>query len=90
MLKPEMYWFDFENPICVSVGVYKNDYIMDKPNPIQIQPYPLMISNLKIYNSYLDKQDILKESMKYTTKHENCIINDLARPLNNGHGYEIK
>ena len=90
MLKPEMYWFDFENPICESVGVYNNDYIMDKPNPIQIQPYPLMISNLKIYNSYLDKQDILKESMKYTTKHENCIINDLARPLNNGHGYEIK
>ena len=90
MLKPEMYWFDFENPTCELVGAYNNDYKMCNPIQCQIRPYPLMISNLKVYDGYLDKQEAIAESIKYTTKHKNCIINDLARPLNNGHGYEIK
>ena len=28
-LRPEMYWFDFEHPICELVGKYDNDYIIN-------------------------------------------------------------
>ena len=30
------------------------------------------------------------ESVKYTTNHKNCVFNDLARPINSGHGYAVK
>ena len=35
-------------------------------------------------------EEAIKESCKYTTNNDKCIINDLARPINAGHGYVIK
>ena len=67
-----------------------NDYIMDTPQRCMIHTYPLCITNIKYYNSYLSKIDAIKESIKYTTKHESCIINDLARQIDSGHGYAVK
>lgn len=90
LLKPEMYYFDFENPICEIVGKYDNDYIIDSPTGCQIHSYPVMVTNVKLYNTYLDYHESVKESIKYTTKNENCIICDLARPINSGHGYAVK
>jgi hypothetical protein len=49
-----------------------------------------MVTNVKLYNTYLDYHESVKESIKYTTKNENCIICDLARPINSGHGYAVK
>ena len=37
-----------------------------------------------------DKQEAIKESVKYTTQHESCVINDLARKISSGHGYAVK
>ena len=89
-LKPEMYYFDFENPVCELTGIYNNDYIMTDPQPCQIHPYPVQMTNIKFYDRYLNKEDVLKECIKYTTTHESCIINDLARPITSGHGYSVR
>ena len=35
-------------------------------------------------------EELVKESMKYTTNNENCVINDLARPISSGRGYSVK
>jgi hypothetical protein len=56
----------------------------------QVHAYPLFLSNIKLYNRYLDYVETLKEMIKYTTTHENCVINDLARPISSGHGYDVK
>ena len=85
-----MYKFDFDNPLCELVGVYNNDYDMRVPLECKIHPYPLWMTNIKYYNTYLSKEDAIKESLKYTTKHENCVINDVARPIDDGHGYAVK
>lgn len=89
-VKPEMYWFDFENPLCEIVGIYNNDYDMRKEMKCQVHSYPLFITNIKYYNRALEKNESLKESTKYTTQHEACVINDLARKINSGHGYAVK
>ena len=56
----------------------------------KIHSYPLFITNIKFYNKALEKQEGIKESVKYTTQHDCCIINDLARKINSGHGYSVK
>ena len=89
-LRPEMYYMDYENPLCELVGVYNNEFISESPLPCQIHSYPCNITNIKYYNTYLDKEESIKESIKYVTHHKSCIINDLARPINNGHGYSVK
>ena len=89
-LRPEMYWVDFENPVCEMVEAYNNDFDMKKGMPCQIHGYPFQITNVKYYNVYLNKIDAVKECVKYTTQHESCVINDLARPINSGHGYTVK
>lgn len=89
-LRPEMYYFDFKNPICELVSIYNNDFIHTDPKVCQIHPYPILLSNIKYYNKYITIEEALKECIKYTTTHESCIINDLARPINSGQGYSIK
>lgn len=89
-VRPEMYKFDFENPVCEMVGVYNNDYDMRLPSVCKIHPYPLWMTNIKYYNTYLSREESIKEVLKYTTKHDNCIINDLSRPIDSGHGYAVR
>lgn len=89
-LRPEMYWFDFENPVCELVGKYDNDYIIKSPMECQIHAYPVFVSNIKLYNRYLSTENMIKESIKYTTHDDKCVINDLARPISSGHGYAVK
>lgn len=89
-VRPELYWFDFENPVCELMGVYNNDYDIRNKMDCKIHSYPLFITNIKYYNQTLNKQEAIKESMKYTTQHNSCVINDLARPISSGHGYAVK
>jgi hypothetical protein len=72
------------------MNIYNNDYDIQKPMTCQIHTYPLQITNIKYYDSYLDKEESIKESVKYTTQHKNCIINDLARHITSGYGYAVK
>ena len=85
-----MYWFDFENPVYDSTSNYDNELASDSELPCQVHAYPLQLTNIKYYNVYLDEQETLNEAIKYTTNHKACVFNDLARPINSGHGYAVK
>ena len=90
LLKPEGYWFDFENPVCELVGEYNEDYNVKTGEACQIHGFPVQMSNIKYYRDYLSKEDSIVESLKYTTQHESCIINDLARQILTGRGYQVR
>jgi hypothetical protein len=91
-IKPEMYKFDLsiieENGSCQ----YNNDNISEKPQEVVLigNENLLKITNIKLINKYLNKEQAIKESLKYTTTYEGCVFNDLARPLDTGEGYSIK
>ena len=85
-----MYYFDYESPVCELTAAYNHDFEMTAPQNCSISAWPALITNIKYYNVYLDKTEAIKEVTKYTTQHENCIINDLARPVTNGLGYVVK
>lgn len=91
-IKPEMYKFDLsiieENGSCE----YNNDNISEKQQEVLLigNENLLKITNIKLINKYLNKEQAIKESLKYTTTYEGCVFNDLARPLDTGEGYSIK
>ena len=89
-LRPEMYWFDFENPVFSSVSEYNEDLNISTPLPCQVHSYPVQLTNVKYYNTYLDDELAFKESIRYTTDNECCVFNDVARQLTTGHGYAVK
>lgn len=89
-LRPDMYYFDYEHPVCELTGSYNNDMDIKKPMECQIHAYPVTLTNVKYYNAYMDIEESVKESIKYVTNHEACVINDLARPLDSGHGYAVR
>ena len=66
------------------------DYISKNPQTIHVYGYPVYLTNIKYYNEFLDKKTSIKESIKYTTTDDRCVISDLARKLYDGLGYEIK
>jgi hypothetical protein len=89
-LRPEMYWFDFENPICSMVSDYDINLVSEHPQPCQVHAYPLQLTNIKYYNDSLDDESMIKESVLYTTSHEKCVFNDVARHISSGHGYAVR
>lgn len=89
-LRPEMYWFDFENPIYSDTSNYNLDLSTSEPMQCQVHGYPIQMTNIKYYNAYLNNEEALTEAIKYTTNHINCVFNDVSRHINSGHGYAIK
>lgn len=89
-LRPEMYWFDFENKYFSKIADYDNELSTNCELPCQVHAYPLQLTNIKYYNEYLDEIATMNEAIKYTTNHKSCVFNDLARPINSGHGYAVK
>lgn len=89
-LRPEMYYFDFDNPVFEGTNAFNPDFNINVPQDCQIHAYPFSMTNIKLYNRYLDVPTSVAESNKYTTTHINCVINDLARPILSNPGYEVK
>ena len=90
MLRPEMYYFDFENPVCEQVVKYNNDLNQCKQQLCAISGGGFNMTNIKLFNHALDKEASIKESCKYTTTNEMCVINDVARPLTTGNGFSVR
>ncbi len=88
-ITPEMYNFDFETPTISDVGIYNNDFRSNTQLECTLHG-PCSLTNIKYYNRYLSDKELIKESLKYTTQDERCIINDLARPITAGYGYEVR
>lgn len=89
-IRPEMYKFDFVNKVYYSTGPYNNDYRTVETVPVIIRPYGCLFTNFKLYENYLNEEEAIKESLKYSTTNMSCVINDVARPLENGHGYVVR
>lgn len=89
MLRPESYWFDFENPIISTTDQYNEDFNMKKAYNCSING-PINITNIKYYNQFLSNKEAITESLRYVTNNEKCIINDLARPITDGYGYLVR
>jgi hypothetical protein len=90
ILKPEHFWFDIDRPVAELTSAYNNDYNLETEQPVQIHPWPLSVTNIKLYNRYLDHDDAIKETLKYTTTDPRCVFADLARPINSGQGYAVR
>ena len=90
-VRPEMYKFDFQNDLVNEpMGVYDNRLIINDKTPVVLNPYGCLVSEFKLYEQYLDDGQSYKESMKYTTTNKDCVINDIVRPIEAPHGYEIR
>ena len=86
--KPEFGYFDF-----IDGGLtftYDNSFNNPNNSEIFVCPYPVELSNIKIYENYLSLEDSIKESLKYTTTNKSCVINDLCRPIEAPLGYSVK
>lgn len=77
-------------PYSQKTFMYNNDYIMTKQMDCKIYPGEFLLSNIKYYNNPLDLDTLKKECLKYTTTHENCVINDNAKPIETGFGSSPK
>ena len=89
-VRPEMYKFDFEATDEDSVKEYNNDYIAKEQQRVIVHGNAFLLTNIKLYNSYMSNEDAIKESLKYTTKNKSCIFNDVARPIDAGNGFSVK
>ena len=89
-VRPEMYKFDFEKTDADSVKEYNNDYIAKEQQRVIVHGNAFLLTNIKLYNSYMSNEDAIKESLKYTTKSKLCVFNDVARPIDAGNGFSVK
>lgn len=89
-LRPEMYKFDFVNPVYSSTSNYNNDYRTIEKVPVIVRPSDSMFANFKLFEVVLNQEEAIKESLKYSTTNKTCLINDLARPIESDHGYAVR
>lgn len=90
MLKPTNWYYDFTSPLRESVGAYNNDYSTDCGVPVSCSPYPVRIGYVKLFKTYMDNKRLAIEATKYSTTEDDCLINDLARPILSDHGYNVR
>lgn len=89
-LKPTNWLYDFTTPLGGSVEAYNDDYSTDCGVSVEVHPYPVRIGYFKLFNSYLDGKRVAMEATKYSTTVDDCLINDLARPILSDHGYNVR
>lgn len=91
-LSPEQYYFDTETPVYENTSAYNLDYDIAEKNKavITCTGYPLKMTNIKLYNIYLNSNDVIKECLKYVTDSAYCVFNDCARPITTGAGVAVR
>ena len=89
-LKPTNWFYDFTSPLASMVEAYNEDYYTECGAGVEAHPYPVGIGYLKLYNTYLDNKRVAVEATKYSTTEDDCLINDLARPILSDHGYNVR
>lgn len=90
LIRPESYYFDLDHPVVELTGEYNADYDVCKKQPITLTGYPCAITNIKYYNRSMNREEAITESLRYTTDHEACVFNDLARPIHPSTQYPVK
>jgi hypothetical protein len=88
-LKQSNWYYDFVNPLT-SAAPYNNDFSTACGVGVSCRPWPVKIGYVKLFKTYLDNKRMVIESTKYSTTEDDCVINDLARPLFGEHGYNVR
>lgn len=89
-LKQTNWYYDFSSPIGNSTGAYNDDYSTECGVQVLCSPYPVRIGYLKLYKTYMDDKRLAIEATKYTTTVDDCLVNDLVRPVLSDHGYNVR
>ena len=89
-IKPEMYIIDFEHPLCQLTKEYNHDFNQQEEQDIYLKPYSVLFTNFKLFNQALSEEESARESIKYTTKNDKCILNDVARPFEDAMGFSVR
>ena len=85
--KPEMCELRYKEGKVTS---YDDRFDIKSKASIEVSPWPLMMTNIKLFDSQMSKEDIFAESNKYTTTNPHCVLNDLARPIDAGQGFNVR
>lgn len=78
LLRPESWWFEKSNSWTTHLN---HDYIQEQPGECVLHAYPMPMTNIKVFNTYMPSERRLAESLKYSTVDDRCVMNDLARPF---------
>ena len=89
-LKQSNWSFDFVSPVSEQTTAYNNDFNQSCGQVVSVRPYPVQVGYVKLFNTYLDNKRVAIEASKYTTTSDDCVINDLARPIYGDHGYNVR
>lgn len=80
-LKPTMWYYDPEHPVCSLTGIYNTEYSTIEPVEMILRGCEgLEVGGLKVFNAAIDLPELQKEALKYTTNNPKCIVNDCVKP----------
>lgn len=88
MRRPDMWKFFPYN--SVSFAYPGELFVMKEKTPVDVHPLFCDFTNFKLYEQPLHDKEALEESIKYTTTNKDCVINDLARPMEGPFGFEVR
>lgn len=87
--RPDMFRFDFEHGRELTNG-YNADFDIQGSEKIWLLPGGCRVYNCRMYDTALDVEAAVLESVKYVTNNEHCVFNDVARPVEGEHGYATR
>lgn len=80
-LKPHMWYFDLEHPVCSLTGIYNTEYSTLQPVEMVLGGCEgIEIGGVKVFNSPIDLPELQKEALKHTTNNPKCVVNDCVKP----------
>ena len=87
--RPDMFKFDFDNGVELT-NSYNPDFDIQGSEKVWLLPGGCSVYNCRMYNTALDVETAVVESVKYVTNNEHCVFNDVARPVEGEHGYAVR
>lgn len=89
-ISQNMMRFDFNAPIFSETSTYNNDFSTRRDSIVTLHPYGCAVCSFKLYNTYLSREEMFTEGIKYTTTDDRCIINDIVREITSTPGFNVR
>lgn len=87
--RAEMYQFDFANA-RVNTSLFNDELIVNGPANVRLCASPLDVRYFKLFDTYMPIDAIRAEACKYVTNNEHCVINDVARKIDDNVGFSVR
>lgn len=81
------YYFDIDNPSADYVSKYNPNFSQDKKESIETFGFDGWITNIKVYDSYIDN---ISELIQMYPTHQHLVVNDTARKILNSQGVALR